>query len=566
MIFSANYKQQIAKLQQRISELEGIENSLHASGGVIEFTPDAHILYANPYYLGILGYELDQIEGRHHSIFVSAEQKASDSYQNFLKKMASGKFFVLQSLRFRNDGTPFWISAEYFPVFSSSNKLEKVVAFVTDITASREVEVDRECQLEAISNIFAIAEFNMQGGLINANSNFLSALELNALDDIKGGNYSNLVHKEYSHSAQIEQLWSELRQDQSQSGVYALSSRNGDVIWMQAQLSPIKGDHPEPYKVMMYATNITKEKAMELALQSMVQDAGQVLKSLADGDLRPRLQSEYKGELNQLKQAINKSMDNIGSAIREFSQSAQQVANAAREISETSNTLSETTQSSAASLEETSRSMQYTSEQVKLTLEQSNQAQELAQTQDELLTTGNEQMKQSLVVMEGIRHSSEEVTRIVSLIDSIAFQTNLLALNAAVEAARAGEHGRGFAVVAGEVRSLAQKSADAAKEINTLISASVEQSRQGSEVISNLSESLNTISGQARSIGGIVHEISNAAQTQTTSIHEITQAVNSIDGAMQNNAALVEEASATAIDLSEQSQSLMSISQRFRFD
>lgn len=300
------------------------------------------------------------------------------------------------------------------------------------------------------------------------------------------------------------------------------------------------------------------------AMEAILNDVSATLVSQAQGDLTARVTASAVGNFQQLKEAANASASQMEQAVSAAVSAAVSVTQASGEVAQGNMELSDRTQEQAASLEETAAAMEQTLQSVNTTRSAIAEAEKISV--DQLTQRGTSQalMAQTTAAMQAITQSSEQIGSIVSLIDSIAFQTNLLALNAAVEAARAGEHGRGFAVVAGEVRALAGKSADAAKEIKTLIDTSVRQVGEGSELIARVSTALDTIGEGAERMQATIGNIAQASGEQVKAIEQVNTALASIDSATQQNAALVEQTSAAAEGMSQQAGELNSQLSRFR--
>ena len=241
------------------------------------------------------------------------------------------------------------------------------------------------------------------------------------------------------------------------------------------------------------------------------------------------------------------------------SSASNMIGDATRDIAQGNVNLSERTEAQAASIEETTATMQQVTERVNENAQNAKEAMELASTTREAADRGGEVVKNAILAMEEINSSSQKINEIIGVIDEIAFQTNLLALNAAVEAARAGEQGRGFAVVASEVRTLAGRSAKAAKEIKELITESVAKVKGGSQQVNETGECLSDIIGSVQKVVEMMGEISEASQEQATSIGEINKSVAQMDSFTQQNAALVEEAASAAKALEDQASNLVSI-------
>ncbi|WP_233835477.1 methyl-accepting chemotaxis protein [Paraburkholderia sp. ZP32-5] len=269
-------------------------------------------------------------------------------------------------------------------------------------------------------------------------------------------------------------------------------------------------------------------------------------------DLTKRAPVERMDEIGRAATAFNELIHQFTGLISQVKTTASAVGTATQEIATGNLDLSARTEQQAASLEETSASMRELLDRVKQNTENAQQANELAITASEVAMKGGQAVFQVVSTMSAITASSGKVVNIISLIESIAFQTNILALNAAVEAARAGEHGRGFAVVAGEVRSLAQRCATAAKDIKTLIDDSAEQVGRGSALVDNAGKTIDEVVSRVRHVASIMGEISLSSQEQTLSLDQIGTAMSQIDGVTQQNAALVEEAAAAANALNDQ--------------
>ncbi|MBV1776771.1 hypothetical protein KSF73_13730 [Burkholderiaceae bacterium DAT-1] len=298
--------------------------------------------------------------------------------------------------------------------------------------------------------------------------------------------------------------------------------------------------------------------------ETSLNDFAAAMNCIKHGDLTSPIQAEYSGIFNQLKHDINDTIQKLLQMISEVNDSATFVSQAATEISAGNLDLSRRTESQAASLEQTASTMEEITGTVKQSADNAKLASRLAHESSAFATRGGEIMQQVIQTMEEIDNSSKQVTDIISVIDGIAFQTNILALNAAVEAARAGEQGRGFAVVASEVRSLAQRSASAAREVKTLIQNSRQKVDEGHKLVSSAGSSMNEIVESVERVSGIIVDISAAASEQTNGIDQINIAVAQLDSTTQQNAALVEEASAAAENLDEQSKHLLSIVSRFK--
>lgn len=278
--------------------------------------------------------------------------------------------------------------------------------------------------------------------------------------------------------------------------------------------------------------------------------------SQSQGDLTVQVNGNYQGELKRLKDAFNEGAEKLNSAILKVMNSAQKVSEASQEVASGSSDLNERTQSQAASLEETASAMEELTSTIKNNTDNARQADQLSTNSRNQAQQGQAVMQETIDAIAQISESSQQIQEIISLIDSIAFQTNLLALNAAVEAARAGEHGRGFAVVAGEVRNLAGKSADAAKDIKDLIDRSAQSIKLGSEKIDRTSEVLEEINHSIQQVGSIVSEIAAASEEQQIGVEQVNQAVSQIDQTTQQNAALVEETTAAAESMNDESETL----------
>ncbi|MBR9755039.1 HAMP domain-containing protein [Cobetia sp. 4B] len=285
-----------------------------------------------------------------------------------------------------------------------------------------------------------------------------------------------------------------------------------------------------------------------------------------EGDLTRRIQVSGRDEVAEIGNAFNRFVSTLNGVLSEIRLASGAVQTAAAEISQGSQDLSSRTEQAAANLQETSASMEQISGTVAQSADSAHEADGLAKSASEVARRGGEVIGEVVTTMQGIDDDSRKITEIVSVMDSIAFQTNLLALNASVEAARAGEQGRGFAVVAGEVRTLAQRSSEASREIATLISSANERTRNGAEQVRVAGSTMNEIVASVMRVSEVIGEISHATQEQNHGVGQVSSAVAELDQVTQQNAALVEESAAAADALSEQSARLAEMVGRFRLD
>ncbi|AVI67946.1 chemotaxis protein [Shewanella sp. WE21] len=297
-----------------------------------------------------------------------------------------------------------------------------------------------------------------------------------------------------------------------------------------------------------------------------LQDVARVLMALADGDLTTRIYNDYEGTFDDLKNYSNQTAEKLSFMIQDIQRAADTINTASAEIAQGNADLSSRTEEQASSLEQTSASMEELTGTVKLNADNASQANALASKAAEVAVDGGELIQQVVQTMASINESARKIADIIGVIDGIAFQTNILALNAAVEAARAGEQGRGFAVVASEVRSLAQRSANAAKDIKALISDSVSKIESGNSLVGKSGDTMKEIVIAIKRVNDIMAEIASASNEQAIGIDEISKAVVQMDEMTQQNAALVEEAAAAAESMQSQAQQLSDSVASFRVD
>lgn len=281
-----------------------------------------------------------------------------------------------------------------------------------------------------------------------------------------------------------------------------------------------------------------------------------VLGALSRGDLTEKIESNYKGLFEKLKTDTNITVEQLMHIIRQIKESADSISTASQEIAQGNMDLSQRTEQQASNLEETASSMEELTSTVKQNAENAKQANQLAASASNVAVKGGEVVGQVVETMSSINESSKKIVDIISVIDGIAFQTNILALNAAVEAARAGEQGRGFAVVATEVRTLAQRSAAAAREIKSLIGDSVSKVENGTQLVDQAGRTMDEIVMSVRRVTDIMAEISAASQEQSAGIEQVNLAISQMDEITQQNAALVEQAAAASESMHEQASQL----------
>ena len=377
------------------------------------------------------------------------------------------------------------------------------------------------------------------------------------MDEIRGKHHRIFVDPEYAKSPEYAALWDGLRNGTYDAGEYERFGKNGESIWIQASYNPILDADGRPMKVVKYATDITAQK-------QAYADFRRVVEALAQGDLTVSMEGRFTDDLALMQTALNASIGNLAKMMTEIRDSSTTITSSTNEIFESASSLGHRTESQASSLEETSSSIEELSGTVRQNAENAAQANTLASEASTEATKGGEIVQRANDAMGAINAASKRIADIIGVIDEIAFQTNLLALNAAVEAARAGEQGRGFAVVAAEVRNLAQRSAEAAKEIKGLIADSVEKVDEGTRLVNGSGEALEGIVAGVRKVSSIIAEIAAASQEQASGIDEVARAITQLDEITQQNASMVEESTAASESTRDQARRLSELVSAFR--
>jgi methyl-accepting chemotaxis protein len=462
--------------------------ALNRSQAVIEFSLDGNIITANSNFLSAMGYTLEEIQGKHHSIFVDPDVRGSAAYRDFWDALRRGEHQAAEFKRIGKGGRPVWIQASYSPLLDRRGKPFKVVKFATDITEQKLKNADCEGQLKAIHKSQAVIEFNLDGTIVSANDNFLKALGY-GLDEIRGQHHRMFVEPQERESAAYRAFWESLGRGEYQAAEYKRIGKGGRAIWIQASYNPIQDADGKIMKVVKFATDITAQVEDRLR-------RGELQKSI-DGDL---------GQITEAVAATSERVTSAASASTQASSNMQAVAAGAEEL--------------AASVGEISR-----------------QAADALSISQQAVKQANE----TSAIVSGLAAAAQKIGDVVKLINSIAEQTNLLALNATIEAARAGEAGRGFAVVASEVKSLASQTAKATDEISGQVAEVQNTTSSAVGVIEAITQTISRVNEISAAIAASVEEqasvtqsISSNMQVAAKGVADITTNMGEIAGATQS--------------------------------
>lgn len=585
---------------QELENVRGQLAAIHRVQAVIEFALDGTILNANQNFLALTGYSLDEVKGRHHSMFVDPEYRASDAYRKFWECLARGDFEAGQYKRIGKGGKEVWIQASYNPILDTDGRVIKVVKYATDITADAIIKLNAEYELSRILGALETTTTNVmiadperkiiymnksvEQMLRIAEADIKMALPHFAVDKIIGSNM-DIFHKNPMHQMKLLENLTTTYTGNIVVGkrsfrlvanpIFAKNgARLGSVVeWL---------DRTEEVAVEQEVNHLVEAAAagdfsvrlktegkngffLKLAegLNSLVttadkglKDVARVLGAIAQGNLTETIDADYSGTFGDLKNYCNETTSSLTSMLGEIRMAADTIFTASSEIAQGNADLSSRTEQQAANLEETASSMEELTSTVKLNADNAKQANVLAEQASAVATDGGTLIQQVVTTMNAINESARKISDIIGVIDGIAFQTNILALNAAVEAARAGDQGRGFAVVASEVRTLAQRSANAAKDIKALISDSVQKIDSGNQLVGKSGDTMKEIVNAIKRVNDIMAEIAAASAEQSTGIEEVSTAVSQMDEMTQQNAALVEQAAAAAESLQAQADQL----------
>lgn len=536
------------------TDAKAILAAMSKSQAIIEFDLTGKILKANENFCKALGYDLSEVVGQHHRIFVNPAEAASAEYRQFWTDLAAGKFDRRQFKRIGKGGKEVWIEASYNPVLRNG-KPYKVVKFATDITEQKLKSAEQAGKLDALSRSQAVIEFTPNGEILTANEKFLTVFGY-GLAEIQGKHHSMFCDRAYVGSNEYRNFWARLAGGEFVADEFLRIGNGGRKVHIQASYNPIFDMNGNVFKVVKFATDVTtRVENVDLLAQA--------LQTVAEGDLTQQLSTPFLPALEKLRTDFNIAVSKLRSAMEAVSENASAIAAASQEIRSASDDLSRRTEQQAASVEETAAALEEITTTGSDSSHRAQEAGQLVRKTKENAERSGLVVRQAIDAMGKIESSASEIANIISVIDEIAFQTNLLALNAGVEAARAGDAGKGFAVVAQEVRELAQRSAKAAKEIKGLISASNGHVKSGVALVGETGKVLEEIVGQVVHVDTNVVAIVEASREQATGLKEINTAVNTIDQGTQQNAAMVEETSAAAHSLAKEAEALFQLLSQF---